>query len=315
MQAKNGELAIARFDSEEKVCFVTGRDKSQTKFVYWDYFPNGTIMYDDILPKGRVISAAPKPGSELLLLGGEFCKLTIDDVVPATEKNMAALCLSVDIDTSQVKLGGCYHTGKAYCLGYRNGHDGEVELDTKIFTGLNGGVESGAESALNRHREKFDCTADIPRFIVELAAVRIIDENTNVDTHVGPDICDQCLNSVEHCVCCENFKIHVDFCSCDETSDDDEDCKCGSHSDDCNCDGALDDVDDYCFDCGERDEDCLCYEDDDDCIRCGMDSDTCGCWDEGGCMDTSDLDDENVDKTFRPMNAFARARWLKACSR
>ena len=51
MQAKNGELAIARFDPvdegerwEEKVCFVTGRDKSQTKFVSWDYFSNAMTV-------------------------------------------------------------------------------------------------------------------------------------------------------------------------------------------------------------------------------------------------------------------------------
>jgi len=86
----------------------------------------------------------------------------------------------------------------------------------------------------------------------------------------------------------------------------------------------------YCFDCGENDDDCLCHEDEGDCIRCGLDHTTCGCWDEdgycnecqeictdceclatsGGCM--ADFDDENVDQTFRPMNAFARARWLRA---
>jgi len=181
MQAKNGELAIARFDPvnegerwEEHLCFVTGRDKSQTKFVYWDHKAKSTVMYSDSLPKGRVISAAPKPGKELLFLGGEFYKLTIDDVVPATQENMAALCLSVAVDTSKVKLGGCYHDGKAYCLGYRNGHDGEVELDAKLFTGLSKGVEGGAEAALRSHRENYDPSADIPRFIVELVAVRIM---------------------------------------------------------------------------------------------------------------------------------------------
>jgi len=328
MQAKNGELAIARFDPtdeserwEEHVCFVTGRDKSQTKFVYWEHKCGSTTMYSDSLPKGRVISAAPKPGNELLFLGGEFCKLTIDDVVPATQENMAALCLSIDIDTSNVKLGGCYHTGRAYCLGYRTtqelGSDGdgsEIELDTEIFTCLDSGLLGGARAALKKHREGFDSSKDIPRFIVELAAVRIIDEVIGGvecngcgtrDVEDGQDKCLDCLPE--------------------------EDCECGSHPDDCNCDGALDDVDDdycddcdkfecicdesFCCDCGEQQEECTCDDDDDDCIRCGLDPDTCGCWDEGGCMNTSDLDDENVNQTFRPMNAFARAHWLKACRR
>ena len=320
MQAKNGELAIARFDPvnegerwEEHLCFVTGRDKSQTKFVYWDHKAKSTVMYSDSLPKGRVISAAPKPGKELLFLGGEFYKLTIDDVVPATQENMAALCLSVAVDTSKVKLGGCYHDGKAYCLGYRNGHDGEVELDAKLFTGLSKGVEGGAEAALRSHRENYDPSADIPRFIVELVAVRIIDEDT------GNAGCDSCGTQDR-----EDGQTECLDCLAD-----DEDCECGSHPDDCSCDEESD-MGEYCFDCGENDDDCLCHEDEGDCIRCGLDHTTCGCWDEdgycnecqeictdceclatsGGCM--ADFDDENVDQTFRPMNAFARARWLRA---
>lgn len=337
MNAKNGELAIARFDPmdegegwTEHICFVTGREKSKTKFVYWEHKSNGTIMYADDLPKSRVISVVPKPGKELIFLSGEFYKLTIDDVVPATQENMAALCLSVSVNTSKVKLGGCYHTGKAYCLGYRNSCDGEVELDTKVFTCLDSGVDGGAMAALNQHKERFDCSADIPRFIVELAAVRIIAEDTDVGLHVGPDVCDGCLNSIEHCVCCKKCSIHVDFCHCDETCEGccnlEEDCTCESmceecHGFDCACDEKV------CVDCGEELENCTCYEvgkcyacgvvkcicieDDDDfdddgyCNRCGEICTDCEC-------DDDDLDDENVDQTFHKMNAFARTRWLKS---
>lgn len=312
MNAKNGELGIARFDSDDKskrweehICFVTGRNKSETRFVYWDHNANGTIMSPGELPKGRVVSAAPKPGKELIFLSGEFYKLTIDDVVPATEENMAALCFSVSVDTSKVKLGGCYHTGRAYCLGYRTSHE-EIELANELFTCLEGGFKGGAKTALNECKENFDHTKDIPRFIVELAAVKIIDE----------------------------------------------DCECGSHPDDCSCNDESG-VIEYCLECGEDDIDCLCHEDEGDCIRCGLDYTTCGCWDDDGycsecgeictdcdcedanvfcdecglpldqddecndidaCTCDSDLDDENVDQTFRPMNPFVRARWLKACS-
>ncbi len=308
MQAKNGELAIARFDNTKHVCFVTGRDKSQTKFVYWEYHPNGTFMYSDSLPKGRVVSAAPKPGKELLFLGGEFCKLTMDDVVPATKENMAALCLSFEVDTAKVQLGGCYHEGKAYCLGYRTGHGEEVELCGEVFTNLNTGIGTRADNALKEHRENFDCTTDTPRFIVELAAVRIIDEDTDDAYDIKKD--------------------YGSFANSHPITETTEDCECGSHPDDCSCDGGLDDLDDYCFNCGENDSDCLCYENDDycdDCDKfgcicdesfccdCGEQQEECTCEDAYDCDD--DLDDENVDQTFRPMNAFARARWSKACSR
>ena len=295
MNAKNGELAIARFDDEEKVCFVTGRDKSQTKFVYWDYFANGTNMYADSLPKGRVVSAAPKPGNELLFLGGEFYKLTIDDVVPANAENMAALCLSIEVETSKVKLGGCYHSGKTYCLGYRNGYYGEVELDTELFTGLSGGVKGGAETALRSHRENFNPSEDITRFIVELAAVRIIDEVTEDTYSIEKDpgsfanshpVCDDCCNSEEKCTCddmCE--ECHGFDCACDEENDDYCD-GCGYSDGECDCDDESS-GEEYCLECDEKDDDCLCCEDD-------------------------DLDDENVDQTFSTMNAFARARWLSA---
>lgn len=346
MNAKNGELGIARFDSdnkskrwEEHICFVTGRNKSETRFVYWDHNTNGTIMSPGELPKGRVVSAAPKPGKELIFLSGEFYKLTIDDVVPATEENMAALCFSVSVDTSKVKLGGCYHTGRAYCLGYRTSHE-EIELDNELFTCLEGGFKGGAKTALNECKENFDHTKDIPRFIVELAAVKIIDEDTDVDfCHCGEtddakEDC-ECGSHPDDCNCngkkeelydlCFDCCNSTENCDCEDAYDIENKCEyCGSYPDDCNCDLVPlqiidEDDEEVCVDCGEELDPskgyCDCDEDDDDCIRCGMDPMTCGCWDKGGCMGDDDLDDENVDKTFRPMNPFARARWLKACNR
>jgi len=277
MIAKNGELAIAKWypidkgkTHEECVCFVTGRNKSRTKFVYWDNKGNGTIMSSGELPKSRVVSAVPKPGKEFIFFCGEFCKLTIDDVEPKTTDNM----IEETSSTSNVKLGGCYHTGKAYCLGYRNGHGEEIELDDRLFVGLNGGIEGGAKTALMRHPEEFP-QRDVPRFIVELMAVGIIDENTE-DKKEGEDT----------------------TMPCDSNDYRNENCS-GGYSDES-----------FCCDCGELQEECACedacdYDDDGYCIGCQEICDDCEC------LNTYKFDDENVDKTFRPMNAFDRARWLK----
>ncbi len=316
MNAKNGELAIARFDSmdktdvsEERVCIVTGRDKSKTKFIYWNHKSNGTTIYPDDLPKGRVIRAVAKPGKQHLVIKGEFYRLTMDDVEPKTGDNGREEVS----DTPDVQLGGCYHTGKAYCLGYRNDHDGEVELDTKIFTGLNGGVEGGAEAALNRHRENFDCTKDIPRFIVELSTVRIIDEDTGnagcdrcgtQDREDGEIWCQNCLtedrqNKFDICPGCN---LDVKDCNC---SDEGICTNCYNDEEHCDCD-----TDDWCLDCDKNP--CMC--DESFCCDCGELQEECTCEDicgEKGCW-CDDLDDENVDKTFSAMNAFARARWLSA---
>jgi|GEM_PF-3813627 len=91
------------------------------------------------------------------------------------------------------------------------------------------------------------------------------------------------------------------------------------------CEGCLED---NCYECEQPWDDCTCNEDaDDDCIHCGLDPETCGCWDESdddGCDDDycpgcgnyqycgcDEFDDEFIADTFRSMNAFARARWLK----
>ncbi|RLC88988.1 MAG: hypothetical protein DRJ03_00060 [Chloroflexi bacterium] len=91
--------------------------------------------------------------------------------------------------------------------------------------------------------------------------------------------------------------------------------RCGTNNrveDDTLCGDCIDD--DTCLDCDERYEDCCCDDEygDNDCINCGLDPETCGCWDhsDGDCQD--ELDQENVADTFRPMNAFVRARWLMA---
>lgn len=324
MNAKNGELAIAKFDSgnknkrwKKRICFVTGRNKSQTKFIWWEHNANHTIMYSSDLPKGRVVRAVVKTKSRHLILNGEFYKLTMDDVEPGTADNRN----KETYKTSDIKLGGCYHTGKAYCLGYRINHK-EIELANKLFTCLDGGVEGGAQAALHQHRENFDHTADIPNFIVELEVVKIIDEDTgnagcdNCGTHDREDdqtlcldcldkgICDGCLNIAENCDCLDAY----------DYNDDDEDiydnclicCEKNSCCI-CNKDDHFDD-DGYCNRCEEICTDCEC---DDIC-----DIDGCWCNDrhlENGYMADFDLNDENIDKTFRPMNAFCRARWLQSC--
>ncbi len=171
----------------------------------------------------------------------------------------------------EVYLGGCYHSGLAYALGYYA--SGEIELDEEIFTNING----GAREALKEHRRDFDPSRDVKRFIVALKPVEVImDEEENeydeFDDNAGCDSCGE-NDRIEGENLCE-------FCLEDETYDNcDEEC-CSS------CD--------YCSD--KEDDCCLC----EDCVY----EDTCYCEDE--------LCDEFVADTFEPMNAFARARWLKA---
>ena len=62
--------------------------------------------------------------------------------------------------------------------------------------------------------------------------------------------------------------------------------------------------------CGvDEDYDCLCSEEDDVCSRCCELHEDCDC---GGCTKCSDeFDEEFVCSTFRSMNAFDRARWIR----
>lgn len=85
------------------------------------------------------------------------------------------------------------------------------------------------------------------------------------------------------------------------------DCCCGSDL----CQKCLDDS---CSECGEVDGQCCC----DECCECGFSNDDCRCADICdqcnilGCCCDDELDEENTADTFGPMNAFARARWLRA---
>jgi len=69
-------------------------------------------------------------------------------------------------------LGGCYHDGLAYSLGYDA--CGVVELSGETFTNLNSGLDGGAEAALRRHRQNYDPNCDVERFIVALKPVKVI---------------------------------------------------------------------------------------------------------------------------------------------
>lgn len=92
----------------------------------------------------------------------------------------------------------------------------------------------------------------------------------------------------------------------------DEYCEgCDELCDDCLCD--------CCVECDKLYNDCICNDDDDCCEECSQSHDDCLRCSECDCCDCqviktslNEFDQENVADTFRPMNAFARARWLKA---
>lgn len=79
---------------------------------------------------------------------------------------------AAEAGAAEAALGGCYHDGVAYSLGYDA--NGVVELDGRTFTSLNTGMDGGAAAALREHRQNFDPSRDIPRFIVALKPVRIV---------------------------------------------------------------------------------------------------------------------------------------------
>lgn len=76
-------------------------------------------------------------------------------------------------DSDVPVLGGCYHDGTAWSLGYETAH-GEVELDGKTFTSLDTGLDGGAMAALREHRRKYSSARDVPRLLVELKVVKVI---------------------------------------------------------------------------------------------------------------------------------------------
>lgn len=173
-----------------------------------------------------------------------------------------------------VVLGGCYHTGLVYSLGYDA--NGEVELSGETFTNLDTGINGGVVAALRKHREQFDPTLDVEQFIVALKPVKVIlgrkeDEDYGLGDNAG---CDSCGTRD-----CTVGEILCDLC---------EDCVEQVVNNPC-----FDEEDDTCDDCGEWIEDCICENDE-----------PCDCGDEF-CR-------EFVVDQFKPMNAFARAKYLRS---
>jgi len=84
-----------------------------------------------------------------------------------------ALLGMTEVNVMKESLGDCYHDDVAYSLGYRTS-DGVIELCGETYTNLNTGIDGGAMAALRRHRQNFDPSRDIERFIVALKPVRVV---------------------------------------------------------------------------------------------------------------------------------------------
>ena len=175
-----------------------------------------------------------------------------------------------------IVLGGRYHDGVVYATGYAV-DDGAIELDDKLFTTFDTGISGGVAGELDRLRANFNPSNDIRRFAVALKTVKIIDDKYD-DSYCGN--CDQNGNN---CTCLSAIAVWPVCCQ------NWEDCPC-------------DDDEDYCDECGSDYDDC-------ECEYC------CG---EEGCLcnpNNDNLNEEFASDTFRPMNAFTRARWIKARNR
>lgn len=191
----------------------------------------------------------------------------------------------------EVTLGGCYHTGLAYALGYEA--DGETELDSELFTNLDTGIGEVAMASLMEHRRQFNPHRDVKRFIVALKPVKIIyglkeDEDYKLEDNAG---CDKCGidDRVGGCFWCQDcIDEDADTCSV-----------CGDGYEDCYCDEDCDE------DCNEYGCYCHIYDDSDFC-------DICSCRFSHCDDDNDELDQENIADTFHPLNAFARERWIMA---
>ena len=123
----------------------------------------------------------------------------------------------------------------------------------------------------------------------------------------------------EYCVC-EDSNASCDNCGssyrvdgeiwCQNCINDDTCENCKERSDGCYC------GDDRCGKCSS--DECPYYKEADNCINCGLDPNKCGCCGEKDecyeCLNelSTEFDEEFICDTFRPMNAFNRARWLKA---
>lgn len=186
-----------------------------------------------------------------------------------------------------ISLGGCYHDGVAYSLAYDA--NGEIELSGKTFTTLDTGIDGGAKAALLKHRKNFDVNKDIPRFIVALNPVRIIDNMKNNETYglpPGPQLENDCMSDdLDDCDSCGIYNRVVGSKLCH------------------NC------LDDYCSECEEYVDDCECFDSDIYCEECDELEEDYECWDVDNFVY-----EESVSETPKSMNAFDRARWNKTNS-
>lgn len=183
----------------------------------------------------------------------------------------------------EICLGGCYHSGCAWGIGYY-AHGKTIELLDNIFTTFNSGFNGGVVAELKKIHAKFNPLRDVPKFAVALKPVRIVK--------------------------LDDEEVWTDNARCDK-------CGCCDRAD-----GKLCRVEKdlrYCDDClrygiNPETRDCWDYDDEDDRYDSAIsiiDDDCCpGCGNYQYC-DCDEFDVEFVADTFRSMNAFARARWLK----
>jgi len=102
----------------------------------------------------------------------------------------------------RIKLGECYHDGVAYAIGYNNGF-GTIELEDKIFTTFDTGIDGGVLGELNRINANFDRSRDLPKFVVALKPVHIITDIQNDD--IAFDITyDESINNAK----CDNYGLN-----------------------------------------------------------------------------------------------------------
>lgn len=79
MNARIGDLAIARFYDSTQVCVVTGRYKNEMKFVYWVNHGGGKIGITSSLNKNYVCRVRPKH-NPCTPWDGNIASLKVDDV-------------------------------------------------------------------------------------------------------------------------------------------------------------------------------------------------------------------------------------------
>ena len=182
-------------------------------------------------------------------------------------------------DAEKKVLSGCYHDGVVYATGYEL-EDGEIELDNKLFTTFDSGIDGGVMAEINRLVASFNPSSDLRRFVVSLKLNEVMND-------AGRDMCYHCdkNDSMEGETWCEDCLD--DYC-----------CGCSESWSDCDCDlegGCMgdepcddDDEDDWCNNCEEYPEYCKCGCDDEDA--------------EKQCDETQ----------VSSLNAFDRARYLKS---